>query len=124
MFTDEQFNEFMQSNTSRERDRELLIRIDENTKRMREDFLEHLKADSAEFALSRQSLSKVHERIDTTNREVASLKNRAIGIGIAVTAFVTIVQFSLSVYNGAKQARLFSNAQIRSSDVKDPIRNA
>ena len=63
------------------KDRELLIRIDENTRSLRETFHKHAEEDAARFHAQGQKIDAVHERLD----EFDGLKNRVWG-AIAVIA--------------------------------------
>ena len=130
-----QFKEFMEALLQANRHWELLIRIDENTKNLRDAMNKHVSEDSAEFAVTKQSLTKVHERIDNIKKDFAvdmksieiqisavddqlkKFKNRVIGAMILATFIVTSVQFGINIYNGTREiGRRASN--------ESPLRNS
>ena len=86
---------------------ELLIRIDENTKSMKSEFTKHLSDDTSEQALTRQSLSKVHDRVDLVVKDIGLVergqeKMRSLVIGgLAVaTIIISAVQVFVSYFKG------------------------
>lgn len=87
--------------------RDMLIRIDENTKNMSKNFDDHKKDDAAASALVGQSLAKVHVRIDSVGTEMASIKNRIIGGFFVATLLASAITWGLNVYN---QGRMYQDA--------------
>lgn len=65
------------------KDRELLIRIDENTRAFRDAFHKHLEEDAARFGDTNKKIDAVHERLDGFD----SLKNKLWG-AVAVIAIL------------------------------------
>ena len=95
MFTDEQFKEFIKILDTRE----MLIRIDENTKNNQKMFQEHLIQDAGDFALINSSVGKVHDRLD----KHSTFQNQVMG-AIAVATFIIpiIISFILRGTNGIR----------------------
>lgn len=100
---DEQFERLMKNLDMRD----MLIRIDENTKNMGKNFDEHKKDDASASALVGQSLAKVHVRIDGVGIEMASIKNRIIGGFFVATLLASAITWGLNVYN---QGRMYQDA--------------
>lgn len=79
--------------------RELIIRIDENTKNSQASFLDHAAKDVAEFALVKRSAEKLHERMDVFKEDVrddmakaTGFQNRLIGaFGLATVGIPIII---------------------------------
>lgn len=103
--SDEQFGNLLKTLESRD----LIIRIDENTKNMRVNFDEHKKEDAANNALMTQSLGKMHNRIDSVGTEIASIKNRVIGGFFVATLLASAITWGINVYN---QGRMYQQAVV------------
>lgn len=91
-FTDEQFNRFMDALIGSQEQRDLLIRIDENTKNFRKEFEGHLLSDAANFSKLEQSTTKLHERIDEREKFDQKLKTWGLaGLFVLNAIFFVIV---------------------------------
>lgn len=89
-FTDSQFEKFLQALDTRE----LLIRIDENTKNFHENFKKHEIDNSEDFGIQKQAINKSHERIDIFEGQMSKFKGMVIG----VTSLATILLAALQVW--------------------------
>lgn len=103
MLSDEQFGALMKSLELRD----MIVRIDENTKNMRANFDDHKKEDAAATALMTSSVTKLHTRIDGVGEEMASIKNRIIGGFFVATIVASAITWGLNVYN---QGRMYQQA--------------
>lgn len=90
--TEEQFKEFMQAMGSRD----LLIRIDENTKNHRQLFDAHTQQDTVEFSKLEQSTNAVHERLDAEIEQ----RKRVRWIALGAVLVLNIVFFM--IVNGSR----------------------
>ena len=99
-FTDEQFKQFMNAIDIKE----LVIRIDENTKNFHKNFEDHVKQDHENYAIHKASLEKMHVRIDGLDSENKKAKNLFVGGLTVITVLVGMIQFAISFYfNAIKQ---------------------
>lgn len=101
--SDEQFGNLMKTLESRD----LIIRIDENTKNMRANFDDHKKEDAAAQALVTQSLSKIHTRIDGVSDDMKAIRNRIIGGFFVATILASGITWVMNLYN---QSRMYQEA--------------
>lgn len=129
--TDEQFKQFMDGIQQTQKFWELLIRIDENTKNYHKAHDAHIQDDAAQFGIFRQSLEKVHLRVDEVKKEVSStnikmgvisdeikkFKYSILGMGLLITAIVFVVNFYINVYNANRVRTEITNYE-------SPVRNA
>lgn len=92
-FTDEQFKKFMEVLDMRE----MLIRIDENTKNFHLLFNDHKAVDASEFAIQRQSIAKAHERVDVVSDQVKQFKWMLAGGCILISTVVFVANFYFSI---------------------------
>ncbi len=91
-FTDDQFKQFLSGVMDNQSQRDMLIRIDENTKGFRKEFEGHLLTDASSFAKLEQSASKLHERIDEREKFDQSLKTYGLaGLFVLNAIFFVIV---------------------------------
>lgn len=119
--TEDQFASLMKSLEMRD----LIIRIDENTKNMRVNFDDHKKEDAASQALVTGSLAKVHIRIDGVGTEMASIKNRIIGGFFVATLLASGITWGLNVYNQGKmyQQAVLAIAKAEKGSIENTLRN-
>ena len=80
---DNQFKELLEVLSMRD----MLIRIDENTKNARKDFEEHKMEDARNFAILEKSVEKVHGRLDINS----AFQNKALGAIALATIVIPIV---------------------------------
>ena len=93
--SDEQFKRLLETIALRD----MIIRIDENTKNSHDNFQKHEADDAAFQLLVTKTVDKVHTRLDTAKIEIDNyyrVQNRLMG-GIA--ALVFIVPIAVAYFN-------------------------
>jgi len=96
--TEDQFNRFIEVITGNQQQRDLLIRIDENTKNFRREFESHLTQDASNFGKLEQSATALHERID----ERESFDQRLKVWGLAGLFFLNALFFMIVNFDKLK----------------------
>ena len=87
-FTEDQFERFLKALDTRE----LLIRIDENTKHFRKDYEEHVKENHEKFGQQKLSIDSAHKRLDNQLNEMTKFRGVVIGVGSFATIVISLVQ--------------------------------
>ncbi|MBX4189792.1 hypothetical protein KW791_00620 [Candidatus Parcubacteria bacterium] len=91
-FTDDQFKEFIKAMDTRE----MLIRIDENTKNFHQSIGrrldDHINEDLKELGVHTRDIEKSHIRIDVLEKEQTKLRGIVIGVGTLATIILSMLQ--------------------------------
>lgn len=91
-FTDKQFDEFIKAMDTRE----MLVRIDENTKNFHANITkrldDHIAGDYVEHGTQKQNVAKAHDRVDKIETEQTKIKGIVIGVGAVATVLLSALQ--------------------------------
>ena len=95
-FTDEQFDKLMKAIDTRE----MLIRIDENTKNFHQNISrrldEHIAQDYIEHGSNQKAVHKAHERVDEIERGQAKTRGIVVGVTTLATAVIAALQLYIA----------------------------
>lgn len=100
--SDEQFKEFLKVFELRD----LIVRIDENTKNFTKSFEDHKREDHENAATNSKSLEKVHTRVDSVNDSMKKIRWMVAGAALVISGVVYFTNFYFNIINNVRAEKV------------------